>query len=371
VTFTVADAAGNSSTCTAKVTVVDKTPPAITCPPNQMFVHDPGACSSNKDPMGATATDNCGTPNITYTRSDGAANLNDPYPSGPTTVTATATDASGNQSTCSFTVTVTNQAPIATITGPPSGQVKPVGTPVEFTGTWADADLGDTVDVLWTFTKSPGGQPQSQSVGGVAYPNGTVTGSFAFDEPGVYAIQLTLTDDCGAQGEGANTVSPGGLPAYVVIYDPSAGFVTGGGWINSPAGAFYGNNSLAGKASFGFVSRYKKGATVPDGDTEFQFKAGNLNFKSKVYDWLVISGCRAQYKGSGTINGAGDYGFILTAIDGQINGGGNIDRFRIKIWKKSDGCPVYDNQSVSYNDDNAALTGDGTLLGGGSIVIHK
>src|SRR5436853_5047343 len=83
-------------------------------------------------------------------------------------------------------------------------------------------------------------------------------------------------------------------PAYVVIYDPSAGFVVGGGWIYSPAGALITDPHAAGKANFGFVSRYKKGASVPDGNTEFQFKAGDLNFKSASYQWLVVSGARAQ-----------------------------------------------------------------------------
>jgi hypothetical protein len=103
---------------------------------------------------------------------------------------------------------------------------------------------------------------------------------------------------------------------------------------------------------------------VPDGNTEFQFKAGDLNFQSSSYEWLVVAGARAQFKGVGTINGAGQYGFMLTAIDGQINGGGNVDKFRIKIWDLYG--TVYDNQLNAADD--AVLT---TTLGGGSIVIHK
>jgi hypothetical protein len=29
---------------------------------------------------------------------------------------------------------------------------------------------------------------------------------------------------------------------------------------------------------------------VPTGNTNFQFKAGGLRFKSSSYDWLVVSG---------------------------------------------------------------------------------
>ena len=115
-----------------------------------------------------------------------------------------------------------------------------------------------------------------------------------------------------------------------------------------------------------FVSKYQKGATVPVGHTEFQFKAGDLNFHSSVYEWLVVAGARAQYKGTGTINGTGNYGFLLTAIDGQITGGGGYDKFRIKIWDKNNGdVVVYDNQMGALDGSN--LT---TLLGGGSILIH-
>jgi hypothetical protein len=152
----------------------------------------------------------------------------------------------------------------------------------------------------------------------------------------------------------------------LAVYDPNSGFVTGGGWIDSPAGAYVADPSLKGKATFGFVSKYKKGQSTPDGSTEFQFHAAGMNFKSTVYEWLVVAGAKAQFKGSGTINGAGNFGFILTAIDGQISGGGGADKFRIKIWDKNNGdAVVYDNQMLV--PDTADPT---TLLGGGSINIQ-
>ncbi|HYN44574.1 MAG TPA: hypothetical protein VER35_01105, partial [Candidatus Limnocylindrales bacterium] len=120
-------------------------------------------------------------------------------------------------------------------------------------------------------------------------------------------------------------------------------------------------------ANFGFVSKYQKGATIPTGETEFQFKVGSLNFHSVAYDWLVIAGARAQYKGTGTINGAGDFGFLLTAVDGQINGGGGVDKFRIKIKDRTTDTVIYDNAAGS--DD---LSGSPTqAINGGSIVIHN
>lgn len=66
------------------------------------------------------------------------------------------------------------------------------------------------------------------------------------------------------------------------------------------------------------------------------------------------------------MNGAGDYGFLLTAIDGQVNGGGDADKFRLKVWDKATEEVVYDNELGAPDDANPA-----TVLGRGSIVIHK
>jgi hypothetical protein len=81
----------------------------------------------------------------------------------------------------------------------------------------------------------------------------------------------------------------------------------------------------------------------------------------------VVNGYKAQYQGSGTVNGSGDYKFILTAHDGKLSGTGT-DRFRIKITDKNTGNIVYDNARGSSDDiDNA----NPQAIAGGSIVIHK
>jgi hypothetical protein len=162
-----------------------------------------------------------------------------------------------------------------------------------------------------------------------------------FSQACVYEILVHATDSAGINGPTESIL--------LAVYDSYAGFVTGGGWINSPQGAYTADPDLTGKATFGFVSKYQKGQTVPTGNTEFQFKTGNINFKSTSYEWLVVAGSKAQFKGIGTINGEGTYKFMLTAND-------NPDTFRIKI---TDGDNVvYDNKVD-------------TDLGGGNIVIHK
>ncbi len=255
--------------------------------------------------------------------------------------------------TDSLTVVASNTAPVITSLAAPTGP-QAVSTAISVSAGFTDANAGDTHTgtIEWGDGTSSAG-PVTESGG-----SGTVGGSHTYTAAGVYTLKLTVTDNDGAAD--SETYQ------YVVVYDSAAGFVTGGGWIESPAGAYAAAPTLAGKASFGFVSRYQKGATAPSGNTQFQFHAGGLNFRSTSYEWLVISGPKAQYKGSGTINGTGEYGFLLTANDGQVSGGGGVDRFRIKIWDRATGSIVYDNQMGDAEDGAAS-----DAIEGGSIVIHK
>ena len=241
------------------------------------------------------------------------------------TVTATITDKNGGSNSYTVDVTVNNVAPTV---GPITAPVDPVqaGTSIDASASFTDPGigLGDSFTATWDWGD---GTTNTDGVVSADSSPGSVTGSHTYTAAGVYTITLTVTDKDGASGSSTYQ--------YVVVYDPSAGFVTGGGWFNSPAGAYAADPSLSGKATFGFVAKYQKGKTTPDGNTEFQFKAGNLNFSSTSYDWLVISGTKAQFKGTGTINGQGQYRFMLTAVDGSSKG--NDDTFRIRIWAINSG----------------------------------
>jgi hypothetical protein len=111
------------------------------------------------------------------------------------------------------------------------------------------------------------------------------------------------------------------------------------------------------------LSKYQKGATIPTGNTEVQFQAAGMNFKSTSYDWLVVSGTKATYKCVGTINGAGNYGFMLSAIDGGSKG---ADLFRIQIWDKNDADATFYDNMIGQD----ALANPATTITG-SIVVHK
>ncbi len=106
VTLTATDASNNSSAATAQVTVLDNLNPSITAPSN---VTVSGYCPNANAPASAvtlgnpTTSDNCMVASVTN-------NAPSSYPVGTTTVTWTATDASGNMSTSPQTVTITGPA---------------------------------------------------------------------------------------------------------------------------------------------------------------------------------------------------------------------------------------------------------------------
>lgn len=111
VTCNVSDVAGNPASCSFTVTVQDMQPPSITCPANVTKNTDPTKCFTTATYPAPTVSDNCsgvGTP--TCSPASGST-----FQKGTTTVTCMVSDASSNQSTCMFTVTVNdNEAPSVT-----------------------------------------------------------------------------------------------------------------------------------------------------------------------------------------------------------------------------------------------------------------
>lgn len=104
ITVTVTDGSNNSANCIVAFTVIDNTSPTIVCPAS--FTRVAGATcpiATNNvitypDP---TVSDNCPGASTVCNPPSGST-----FPVGTTTVTCTATDASGNTATCSFAVTV-------------------------------------------------------------------------------------------------------------------------------------------------------------------------------------------------------------------------------------------------------------------------
>ena len=109
-TYEVTDADGNTATCSFDITVNDGANPEISnCPADIMEVVPAGTCEGVVNFAPPTATDNC--PGVIISQTDGPISGSN-FPVGATDIEFTATDASGNTSVCSFTVTLTeNTAP--------------------------------------------------------------------------------------------------------------------------------------------------------------------------------------------------------------------------------------------------------------------
>ncbi len=290
--------------------------------------------------LAPAGNDNCG--NLTLQKTTGVFVPTGTNGAGTFTNTWIATDGNSNISE-EFTQVIT----IAGLEIDASAS----GTPVQ---------IGSTATLSAIVTPNVGGVTVNFYLDGLL-KGSAVTNSSGIATLSVPGLQLNVYKVTAEVGNGCSESI-----AYLPVYDPNGSFVTGGGWINSPAGAYTDDPSLVGKASFGFVSKYKKGSNQVDGNTEFQFKAGNLNFKSTLHEagTLVISGKKATYRGDGTINGVSGFRFTITAIDGNWNGGTLPDQFRIKIW--GDAGVIYDNGFGAADNSEVATT-----LGGGSIVIHE
>ena len=99
-----------------------------------------------------------------------------------------------------------------------------------------------------------------------------------------------------------------------------------------------------GEASYGYTINYYKNATLPKGETQFEFKVGDFEFNALNFEYLVISNSMAQFKGTGKIiGGQSGVGFTMTVVDGELDGT-KVDKIRMKIYNRNTGEIYYDNQ---------------------------
>ncbi|MCL4561676.1 MAG: PKD domain-containing protein [Chloroflexi bacterium] len=174
-----------------------------------------------------------------------------------------------------------------------------IGSNVPASAHFVDLDASTTHTAIWDWGDGTQSAGLVSEAGGI----GDVTGSHVYNTTGVFEVRLTMTD-----GPFLSEVQE--VFQYVVIYDPTAGFVTGGGWIISPLGAYVPDPTLTGHATFGFISKYyrtKTSGSELGGSTVFEFHTAGMRFKSSTYDWLVVNSNKAMFKGQGHVQRLGLY----------------------------------------------------------------
>ena len=124
----------------------DVTPPVLSVCPYDILLKTRGRVVTVSW-TAPTATDNCGTPVITSTKTSGSQ-----FPVGKTVVIYTATDAKGNKATCSFTVTIIKIVTCETDTQAPVFYDCPTDITVNTTGTgatvlWDHPSMGDNCGI--------------------------------------------------------------------------------------------------------------------------------------------------------------------------------------------------------------------------------
>jgi hypothetical protein len=183
----------------------------------------------------------------------------------------------------------------------------------------------------------------------------SLTAPHSYTAANTYSIAVKISR---GTSFGTSTFSP------VVVFDTTAGSMNADGWFNSPLGGFPADPSFAGKVFLESNVMYDQGSLFPAGTIKVRLPGTTLVGTS--FAWLSISGSKLQLSGRGTINGAGSYAFLLSGIDGKIDGKKLPDKLRIKIWDPVTGRIIYDSQM-----DAPINAAPAVALSGGTINIKR
>jgi hypothetical protein len=167
----------------------------------------------------------------------------------------------------------------------------------------------------------------------------------------------------------------------LVVYDPSLGFATGGGWFYWPGTEDQEIDYLGDRTNFGFTMKYTKKLTNLQGNlliirhlqdgTIYRVKSnalyglslGKLDSNGEPFGWASFSG-KSTFLEPGWLVPEGNYEFIVYVEDRNEPGSG-VDGFWIQIRDK-DGNLVGGMSMLSPATNNAEK-----LKGGNIVVPHR
>jgi gliding motility-associated-like protein len=197
VTYSATDLAGNETIASFNVIVEDNTAPVNTFCPANITVFADNNCEALVNWDVPTFTDNCDSnPQIVASHNPG-----DTFLFGDTEVSYTATDQAGNETVCSFIVTVEDNTPPVIITQPGNLIVSANDDACEATVTWdaitAEDNCSNSVGIVSNFNS------------GDLFPLGETT------------VDITATDDSGNQTLSSFTVTVEDNTAPAVLSCPT------------------------------------------------------------------------------------------------------------------------------------------------------
>lgn len=268
---------------------------------------------------------------------------------GNYTVEVTVIDDKGASDMQTMTVSVTNLSPnVSAITA----SINPIFVNASTIASASFTDLGvlDSHTAVWDWGDG------STSTGTVLGGNGSgsVSNSHAYTQAGIYEITLRVTDNSNGQSMS--------IYQYLTVYNPNSDKVVGSKEFQSPQGAVTNNPSASGTVDFGFRVEYVNGTTSPSSqDIILNFPEGNISFISTGYQWLVVSGSKATFKATGSLNGIPGHTILVSAIDQGLGQNRGVIRVQIKNGTNT----IYDTQPGT-----AETTDPTTPISRGKITVH-
>lgn len=222
------------------------------------------------------------------------------------------------------------------------------GTPFESTVSFAGADTAARHYVTWSWGDGTGDQPGNARESKGA---GNAIGNHHYAMPGIYTISAKVAD----LGGKSATVT-----RSVIVYDKNGGTARGMGSFMSPRDANRMERSHVGMATFSLVAPSAAGAKAA-ASAELRFQVGSSTFRSQDLRAVAVQAKRAQFEGSGTINGNAGYRFTLTTTAGRGAAAGEAGRFGLKIWHTDPATRAevldYDNRQAGPGNTGPAVEG--------------
>jgi len=302
--------------------------------------------SVDGNPVGAAvAVNSSGVATTSYTVN---------VPAGSHTITAafTSTNSAFLNSSNTGTLTVSREDasvtpastnPFAVKVNAPGGTGGPITLCFEMNEV-SDGSPGDTTNITSvTVNVTPIGTGSAVSAGAAVFSGGGVgatrTACVTLNNVpvNVYDVSLTINGNL-YQGSGSTVLA---------VYDPSLGFVSGGGRLI--------HNGY--KADVGVNIKYLKNGNAQGSLLYIEHRpTGDVVLKSNAMETMAIVNNEAIPTGKGTLNGVGNYSFIARIFD---NGDpGTTDRFGLRVTSPT-GAILAD------------LTFDPIQLSGGNFSVPK